>query len=67
MNLQQLFRKKYFLLITRLNNPKEVVVEYLPVLLGKAILTIYQEHVEGQVDQIFGILGYSQECPLFVY
>ena len=66
-SLEKLLQKKYFLLMTRLHHPKEKVLEFLPILVAKAVLLIYAELIKGSVDEIFGILGYSNESPLFVY
>lgn len=65
--LKQLISQKYFLLVTRLRQPKDKVVEFLPILLASSVLKIYSDLIEGQIEQYFGILGFNNESKLFVY
>jgi len=62
-----MLRAKYFLLFTRLKNPKERVLEFLPFILAKSVLFIFEEKFNETLDEIFGIFGHSQQCNLFVY
>ena len=65
--LTSLLRSKYFLLFSRLKSPKDRVLEFLPFLIGKAVLMIFEEKFNESLDEVFGIFGHSQQCMLFVY
>ena len=62
-----MLQTKYYLLLSRLRKPKDTILELLPMIIARSILFILQEKFQDSLDQIFGLIGHSQECPLFVY
>ena len=65
--LEKLLQEKYLALLTRLHQPKEKVLEILPILIGKAILIILADNFNDNLEEVYGIFGFASECTLFVY
>ena len=56
-----------FLIISNLNLPKDLVLEVMPLIMGKAITLILKEFMSNSLDEVYKMYGNKQECQLFVY
>ena len=65
--MEKLLQEKYLALLCRLHQPKEKILEILPIIIGKALLIILNECSNDNLEEIYGIFGFAPECALYVY
>jgi len=59
--------EKYRLFVLRLNHPKDVVLEILPLLIAKSIYFIVRESVTEKYEELHGMLEFKSEQMLFLF
>ncbi len=64
---EKLLQEKYFQLLARLHQPKDLPLEIIPLLLAQSVIIILKEKMSDNLEEIYGMYGHAQECQLFVY
>ena len=47
------------LLMLRLHQPKEPILEMLPILISKAIILMIHDNFNDNLEELYGIFGYN--------